>query len=136
MTPVAWAATLGPGPPARSRIRTHQEGPRLSEIAALALGLLIGIGAGAVLLSVLRPRPRRPREIRLTVTANALPHQRALTLAVDHARAGPGVPGRGGPADPANLAVGHSAPSRFMETRTPVPVMVAAADNAVSPAGA
>ncbi len=60
--------------------------------------------AGFTLLSVVQSRPRPAREIRLTVTPNALPARRASTLAVDRTRAGADLPGRGGPADPAILA--------------------------------
>ncbi len=71
---------------------------------ALASALLIGVVGGAVLVSFLQVRPRPPREIRVTVTPNALPHRRAATLAVDHQRSFTTPDVRGGPADAVTLA--------------------------------
>ena len=101
--------------------RITRRAPGLSEFAALAIGLLIGLAAGVTLLSVARARPRQAREIRVTVTANALPLRRASTLAVDRTRLGADLPGRGGPADPAILAAGRSAANDPWATRTHVP---------------
>jgi len=80
----------------------------LNEVETLALGLLIGTAAGAVLISILRVRPRPVREIRVTVTPNALPQRRAPTLAVGHTRSVAAPPGRGGPADLVTLGADHS----------------------------
>ena len=104
LTPADRAATLGRRFGRDQRVRTTRRAPGLSELAALAIGLLIGLGAGVTLLSVFHSRPRPAREIRLTITPNALPARRASTLAVDRARPGADLPGRGGPADPAILA--------------------------------
>jgi hypothetical protein len=113
---------MGQLPSSRGPGTTQRPGPRggpgLSELATLAIGLVIGLGAGVTLLSVFQSRPRPAREIRLTVTANALPARRASTLAVDQTRPGASLPGRGGPADPALLAA--SRPSdRPSRTRVP-----------------
>lgn len=75
-----------------------------SEFAFLAMGLVLGVAAGAALLEVVRARPRAPREVRVTMTAGAIPRRRAATLANDafaEARVA-GDPARGGPADRSN----------------------------------
>ena len=82
---------------------TNEEDPGLSQIASFAFGLVVGILAGAILLAVFRSRPRQPREIRVTITPNDLPHRRASTLASDDPQASLIPAGRGGPADPATL---------------------------------
>ena len=91
----------------------------------LAFALLIGAAGGALLVSVMHVRPRPPREIRVTVTPNALPHRRASTLSVDHHRAFAAPLGRGGPADPVTLGVARelAAPvaPQAVGTRTAVP---------------
>jgi hypothetical protein len=101
----------------------------LSQIAALALGLLIGVAAGAVLLSVLRSRPRPAREIRVTVTPNDLPGRRASTLAVDRGRAAAIPAGRGGPADP--LTLGTTRPASSMADTLGTGVRIEAAGPAM-----
>jgi hypothetical protein len=75
----------------------------LNELETLALGLLIGTAAGAVLISFLRVRPQPVREIRVTVTPNALPQRRSATLAVHQDGSIAAPPGRGGPGDPVTL---------------------------------
>jgi len=107
----------------RSKVRaavepawTDEEDPGLSELLALALGLLIGVAGGALVVSLFQVRPRPPREIRVTVTPNALPRRRASTLAVDHNRLSVVPIGRGGPADPVTLGTapgttGRTAPA-------------------------
>lgn len=90
-------------------VRTVEEDPGLSEMVALALGLLIGVAGGALLVSLFQVRSRSPREIRVTVTPNALPRRRASTLAVDHNRLSAVPIGRGGPADPITLGIGSGA---------------------------
>jgi hypothetical protein len=77
----------------------------LNELETLALGLLIGTTAGAVLISLIRVQPRPAREIRVTVTPNALPQRRAVTLAVHQDRSIAAPPGRGGPGDLLTLGV-------------------------------
>jgi hypothetical protein len=93
-----------------------------SEFAFLAMGLVLGVAAGAALIEVVRARPPAPREVRVTMTADAIPRRRAATLANDaFAEARAGVePARGGPADrrdrhPDDLGSGP-------ERRTPVHV--------------
>jgi hypothetical protein len=93
-----------------------------SEFAFLAMGLVLGVAAGAALIEVVRARPPASREVRVTMTADAIPRRRAATLANDvFAEARAGVePARGGPADrrdrhPDDLGSGP-------ERRTPVHV--------------
>ena len=72
-----------------------------SEFAFLAMGLVLGVAAGAALIEVVRARPPLAREVRVTMTADAIPRRRAATLANDafaEARAS-AEPARGGPAD-------------------------------------
>jgi hypothetical protein len=93
-----------------------------SEFAFLAMGLVLGVAAGAALIVILRVRPSAPREVRVTMTADAIPRRRAATLANDaftELRANT-EPARGGPADrrdrhPDDLG---GLPDR----RTPVPI--------------
>ncbi len=54
-----------------------------SELAFLAMGLVLGVAAGAALVEVLRARPPAPREVRVTVAPDAVPRRRAATLAND-----------------------------------------------------
>ena len=110
-----------------------------SELAFLALGLLLGIAAGAALLMALGNRPGR-REILVTVTRGAVP-RRSETLSQDAFQTGPGGPAPGGPGDrrqadrddhdaapeppawsPAPISVIPSTgPSSVPHDRTPVP---------------
>ena len=68
-----------------------------SEIAFLALGLLLGSAVGAAIAQQLARRPGPRREVRVTITPNAIPSRRAYTLAVPGgislARPLPGTPG-------------------------------------------
>jgi hypothetical protein len=68
-----------------------------SELAFLALGLVLGIATGAAIVVILRMRPPT-HEIRLTVAHDALP-RRASTLSSEAARWSPSAPAAGGPAD-------------------------------------
>ena len=68
-----------------------------SELAFLGLGLLLGAASGAALLVSLGSRIPG-REIRVTVTPNALP-RRSETLSQDAFVTSPGEPARGGPGD-------------------------------------
>ena len=65
-----------------------------SEIAFLALGLILGAALGAALLRFARARPAPRREVRLTITPNAIPARRSPTLAVAFGAEYPGpIPG-------------------------------------------
>jgi hypothetical protein len=68
-----------------------------SELAFLALGLLLGAASGAALVVTLGSRPAR-REIRVTVTRDAVP-RRSETLSHDAFVTGPAGPAPGGPGD-------------------------------------
>ena len=72
-----------------------------SELAFLALGILLGATAGAAFLVVLGSRPGR-REIRVTVTRDAVP-RRSETLSQDAFLTSPAEPARGGPGDRRSL---------------------------------
>lgn len=85
-----------------------------SEFAFLALGLVLGVASGAALSMVIRARPPAPREVRVTMSTDAVP-RRAATLS---GLVAPGAPSmsiaaRGGPADPDVLGT-------TAENRTPV----------------
>lgn len=68
-----------------------------SELAFLALGLLLGAASGAALVVTLGSRPVR-RDVRVTVTRDAVP-RRSETLSQDAFVAGPAGPAPGGPGD-------------------------------------
>jgi hypothetical protein len=51
-----------------------------SEFAFLALGLVLGVASGAALSIVIRARPPAPREIRVTVSTDAVPRRPPATL--------------------------------------------------------
>jgi hypothetical protein len=68
-----------------------------SEFAFLALGLMLGAAAGAAATFVYRTRPPS-REVRLTVTHDAVP-RRAATLSSEALLERPSEPAPGGPAD-------------------------------------
>lgn len=70
-----------------------------SEFAFLAIGLILGVASGAALVEVLRARPPAPREVRLTISPDAIPRRRGSTLAHDAFAAAEPEPARGGPAD-------------------------------------
>ncbi len=69
----------------------------VSELAFMALGLLLGTAGGAALIAFVGTRLPR-REIRVTVTRDALP-RRSETLSQDAFVTSPGEPARGGPGD-------------------------------------
>ena len=79
-----------------------------SEFAFLALGLVLGVASGAALSIVIRARPPAPREIRVTVAADAVPRRPPATLSglgrARDDRQRRSARARGGPADPAILA--------------------------------
>jgi hypothetical protein len=87
-----------------------------SEFAFLALGLVLGIATGAALSMVIRARPPAPREIRVTVSPDAVPRRPPATLSglVPPGSPTMAVAARGGPADPAILAAEDA------RSRTPV----------------
>jgi hypothetical protein len=72
-----------------------------SELAFLALGLVLGATTGAALLVVLGSRPAR-REIRVTVTRDAVP-RRSETLSQDAFVGASAAPAPGGPGDRRSL---------------------------------
>ena len=86
-----------------------------SELAFLALGLLLGAATGAAMIVVLGSRSPR-REIRVTVTRDALP-RRSETLSQDAFVTSPAEPARGGPGDRERVYL-------RMAALTPVPATV------------
>jgi len=52
------------------------------EILFLAIGLCLGVAVGAALLDLIRARPA-PREVRLTITRNALPARQPIEVRAD-----------------------------------------------------
>jgi hypothetical protein len=68
-----------------------------SELAILALGLILGAASGAALVVTLGSRPQR-RDVRVTVTRDVVP-RRSETLSQDAFVAGPAGPAPGGPGD-------------------------------------
>ena len=65
-----------------------------SEIAFLALGLVIGVVLGAVFVQVARSRPARRREVRLTIAPHSVSTRRSTTLAAPNgARPDGPIPG-------------------------------------------
>ena len=68
-----------------------------SELAILALGLILGAASGAALVVTLGSRPVR-RDVRVTVTRDAVP-RRSETLSQDAFVGGPAGPAPGGPGD-------------------------------------
>ena len=85
-----------------------------SEFAFLALGLVLGVLSGAAVSIVVRARPPAPREVRVTMSPDAIP-RRAATLSglMPPGALSMSVAARGGPADPAILGT-------TVEDRTPV----------------
>jgi hypothetical protein len=77
-----------------------------SEFAFLALGLVLGVASGAALSIVIRARPPAPREIRVTVSTDAVPRRPPATLSglVPPGATSAVGAARGGPADPSVLA--------------------------------
>ena len=70
-----------------------------AEFAFLALGLVLGIATGAALIEVLRARPPVAREVRVTVSPNAIQSRLSSTLADPRGAHDEEGPARGGPAD-------------------------------------
>ncbi len=71
----------------------------VSEFSFLAFGLLLGVVSGAAVVEVLRARPPAAREVRVTVSHDAIPRRRGSTLADDAFSQPSPQPARGGPAD-------------------------------------
>lgn len=85
-----------------------------SEFAFLALGLVLGVASGAALSIVIRARPPAPREVRVTVSPDAVPRRNGTTLSGLGAALRADA-ARGGPADPEILSgVDDSDPTRFV----------------------
>jgi len=61
----------------------HAGSVNASEFAFLAVGMILGVATGAALVIVLRARPPAPREVRLTISPDAVPRRRGTTLAGD-----------------------------------------------------
>lgn len=104
----------------------------LSELAFLAMGLVLGIAAGAALLLIVRSRRPNAREVRVTMTPDAIPRRRAATLANDAFAEARGLaePARGGPADrretgalgqPGFATTGGRAPDHRTAVHVPTP---------------
>lgn len=70
-----------------------------SEFAFLALGLVLGVATGAALIEVLRARPPASREVRVTVSPNAIQSRLSSTLADPGAARDAVGPAAGGPGD-------------------------------------
>jgi hypothetical protein len=90
----------------------------VSEFMFLAIGLVLGVASGAALIEIIRARPPARREVRLTVSQDAIPRRRATTLADDAFVAVGPEPARGGPAD--RRGEEDPAPVRTPERRTNV----------------
>lgn len=89
-----------------------------SEFAFLAMGLILGLAAGAALVEVVRARPPSAREVRVTMSTDAVPRRRSSTLADQGSMAAPQEPARGGPADRRDGLT--AAPAGASERRTAV----------------
>lgn len=70
-----------------------------SEVAFLALGLVLGIACGAALIEVLRAKPPASREVRVTVAPNAIQARFPATLSDPTASPIAPGPAAGGPGD-------------------------------------
>jgi hypothetical protein len=100
-----------------------------SEFAFLALGLVLGVASGAALSIVIRARPPAPREIRVTVSTDAVPRRPPATLSglVPPGTVSAVGAARGGPADPSILAAdgaGDRTPVRSAPDRAPLAIPI------------
>ncbi|HEX5452133.1 MAG TPA: hypothetical protein VFW86_07045 [Candidatus Limnocylindrales bacterium] len=96
-----------------------------SELAFLALGLLLGIASGAAIVVVFNSHPPT-HEIRVTMARDAIP-RRASTLAEQSAAGGTAWPAPGGPGD-RRVSDRESGPGDDRDrtiVRSPVPIVVA-----------
>ncbi|HUQ43374.1 MAG TPA: hypothetical protein VM451_03040 [Candidatus Limnocylindria bacterium] len=89
-----------------------------SELAFMALGLLLGAAVGVALFVTVASRVPR-REIRVTVTRNALP-RRSETLSQGAFAARPSEPARGGPGDRRWFDRDHQTPESALLVTTAV----------------
>ena len=91
-----------------------------SELAFLAIGLILGVAAGAALIAILRSHLSPPRGVRVTVVPDAVPRRRAATLANDAFTESPTAahPAFRGPADRRGYADESNGSGPM--TRTPV----------------
>ncbi|MCJ7712825.1 MAG: hypothetical protein MUQ32_18570, partial [Chloroflexi bacterium] len=102
-----------------------------SEIAFLALGLILGCALGAAFLAAARSRPAPRREVRITIAPNSIGARRAVTLAdplaVRSRPSPPGSPDEAAWSDNVDAAPGTSliagpeAPAIASPIRTRVP---------------
>ncbi len=103
-----------------------------SELAILALGLILGAASGAALVVTLGSRPVR-RDVRVTVTRDALP-RRSETLSQDAFVGGPAGPAPGGPGDRRGVDRDRASdPGHAPEPITWRPVVPVMASPAVAP---
>lgn len=106
-----------------------------SELAFLALGLLLGVAAGAALLMVVGSRTGR-RDVRVTVTRDAVP-ARSRTLSQDAFVAAGFVPAPGGPGDRRTVdrdgPTGAPADPGPLPSAPPVPVPVGSRSGGPAP---
>jgi hypothetical protein len=103
------------------------------EVGFLLLGMLVGSGIGATIAIVVRRRTEPKREVRVTVSPNAIPRRRAATLSHD-GDADPSRPARGGPADPWPELAADALPP--LQVRTPVRSFISPALAFATPGGA
>jgi hypothetical protein len=111
-----------------------------SEIAFLALGLVLGAAVGAALLEAVRARPMPGREVRITVSPNSITPRRSATLASADPDAGritiPGSPDDDGWLERRLAGESTGGGARTRVPSEPVPVPAAAVAIAVTPGGA
>src|SRR3954453_13443675 len=93
------------------------DGVTASEFSFLALGLVLGLISGAAIIEFVRARPPAPREVRLTVSHDAVPRRSSTAAADAFPAAGP-QPARGGPAD--RRLLGSPLPAGAPDRRTTV----------------
>jgi len=79
-----------------------------SEVAFLALGVVLGVGGGSALFVAARTKLTPARQVKVTVVPNAIPRRRSTTLSED-AFTTLVEPARGGPADRAALGTDDAA---------------------------
>jgi hypothetical protein len=89
-----------------------------SELGFLGMGVLLGLAAGIALIETFRARPPARREVRVTVSADAIPRRQPSTLSDDAFTLAHPEPARGGPADRRASDAGTSPTG--VDRRTPV----------------
>lgn len=105
-----------------------------SELAILALGLLLGAASGAALVVTFGSRPTRS-EIRVTVTRDAVP-RRSETLSQDAFVAGPAGPAPGGPGDRREVDRNAAVPPPVAEPWRPAMQPVGGSERTPNPVAA